>query len=366
MLLTHQHHDWIVRAGIIFLVMVLFHWISWRLHTYLVKRLQSESHAWVMSFIQSLYLPWLIFFWFFTISFIVPIIMFHFNIDFTKLKLDPVVNTIRSLVFLLALYWSFMRFITNMEQRIVPRWSSFGMALDKTTVRALAQLSRIVLSILFFLIMLPLLHFKVSALLTFSGVSAVILGFASKDMLSNFMGGMMIFWDRPFSVGDWVRSPDRNIEGTVEHIGWRLTRIRTFSKRPLYVPNGILSTISIENPSRMTNRQINAVIGVRYDDAKVIELIVRDIDEMVRAHPGIDTRQNTMVHFTEFASSSLNINLYAFTKTTDWTKYRSVQQDIFLKAIAIIACHGAECAFPTTTVYLQKEAHCDDRGAGNA
>ncbi|EKD76753.1 MAG: Transporter, small conductance mechanosensitive ion channel family, partial [uncultured bacterium] len=125
----------------------------------------------------------------------------------------------------------------------------------------------------------------------------------------------------------------------------------------LYVPNGIFSSISIENPARMTNRRINVVIGVRYDDVNVIDPIVKEMDEMLRSHPGIDTRQTIMVHFTEFAASSLNINVYAFTKTTDWAKYRSVQQDVFLKCIAIISTHGAECAFPTTTVYLQGDAH---------
>lgn len=66
----------------------------------------------------------------------------------------------------------------------------------------------------------------------------------------------MIYFDRPFKVGDWIRSPDRQIEGTVERIGWRMTIIRTFDKRPLYVPNSVFSSIVVENPSRMLNRRI--------------------------------------------------------------------------------------------------------------
>ncbi|OGT25995.1 MAG: hypothetical protein A3I77_02695 [Gammaproteobacteria bacterium RIFCSPLOWO2_02_FULL_42_14] len=349
-------NDWALHALLILLIMIIFHLVFRKTHLFLLRRLEAERHVWPLSLIQSIHLPWLIFFWFFAISFIIPDIMLNFHIDFTQLKLDPLVNTVRSLFFIAALYWSLMRFITNMEERIAPRWSNIY-ARDKTMVRAVAQLSRVILTILVTLITLSTLHFPMGSLLAFGGFGGVAAGFAAKDTLANFLGGMMIFWDRPFSVGDWIRSPDRDIEGTVEHIGWRLTRIRTFTKRPLYVPNGIFSSISIENPARMTNRRINVVIGVRYDDVNVIDPIVKEMDEMLRSHPGIDTRQTIMVHFTEFAASSLNINVYAFTKTTDWAKYRSVQQDVFLKCIAIISTHGAECAFPTTTVYLQGDAH---------
>ena len=84
----------------------------------------------------------------------------------------------------------------------------------------------------------------------------------------------MIYLDRPFKVGDWIRSPDRDIEGTVVKIGWRLTEIRTFDQRPLYVPNSMFSTIALQNPSRMLNRRIFETIGIRYDDIHQMEAIV--------------------------------------------------------------------------------------------
>ena len=100
------------------------------------------------------------------------------------------------------------------------------------------------------------LGYSISGVLAFGGIGGIAVGFAAKDLLANFFGGLMIYLDRPFSVGDWIRSPDKNIEGTVEEIGWRLTRIRTFDKRPLYVPNSTFTQISVENPSRMLNRRI--------------------------------------------------------------------------------------------------------------
>ena len=165
----------------------------------------------------------------------------------------------------------------------------------------------------------------------------------------------MVFLDRPFSVGDWIRSPDKSIEGTVEEIGWRLTRIRTFDARPLYVPNATFTSISVENPSRMTNRRIKETIGVRYDDVAVLEDILRDVKEMLKNHEAIDQRKTLMVNFNEFGPSSLDFFIYTFTRTTVWTEYHQIKQDVLLKIAAIIEGHGAEIAFPTRTVHLAAE-----------
>lgn len=348
---------WLVDVFLIFFGMLLFHWVSRKIYYALLKQFGNGKHIWLLSLTKSLHVPWLSFFWFMVFSFIIQFVMMRFHIDLSRMDF---VNTLRSLCFIGAFYWSLLKFITNIEQDIAPR-SGILPIRDKTTVRALAQVSRIALTVVVLMSVLPKLGFSTSSLLAFGGAGGLGVALAARETLSNFLGGMMIFWDRPFSVGDWIRSPDRNIEGTVEHIGWRLTRIRTFSKRPLYVPNSVFSTISIENPQRMSHRQINAVVGVRYDDANVIGEIVKAIDEMLRAHPGIDVTQTLMVNFVEFASSSLNINIYAFTKTTDWAKYRFVQQDVFLKTIAIIAGHGAECAFPTTTVLISDDAREIDK-----
>ena len=166
----------------------------------------------------------------------------------------------------------------------------------------------------------------------------------------------MIYLDRPFSVGDWIRSPDQNIEGTVENIGWRLSRIRTFDKRPLYIPNSTFARISVENPSRMTNRRIYETIGLRYEDINKVDSILKEITTMLQTHPDIDTGQTLMVNFTTFAASSLDFFVYTFTKTTNWQEFHRVKQDVLLKIADIISKHGAEIAFPTRTLHLENEA----------
>ena len=201
---------------------------------------------------------------------------------------------------------------------------------------AISKLARISAGITASLMILQTLGLSISGVLAFGGVGGIAIGFAAKDLLSNFFGGLFVYLDRPFAVGDWVRSPDREIEGTVENIGWRVTRIRTFDKRPLYIPNSIFSQIAVENPSRMSNRRIKETIGIRYDDASKIEIIINQVKEMLKDHPEIDTAKTLIVNFNCFAPSSLDFFIYTFTKTTDWIKFHEVKQNVLLKIIKII------------------------------
>jgi MscS family membrane protein len=172
----------------------------------------------------------------------------------------------------------------------------------------------------------------------------------------------MLYWDKPFSTGDWIRSPDKEIEGTVESIGWRLTVVRTFDKRPLYIPNGIFSTISIENPSRMTNRRIKQVIGLRYCDIDKMAAVTSGIKEMLKNHPEIDQNQTTFVNFVAYNNSTLDIMIYTFTKTTVWVRYQEIQEDVLLKVADVVASHGAEMAFPTRTLYVEDSVKLESPG----
>lgn len=247
--------------------------------------------------------------------------------------------------------WFLTGFISRAEKNLMdPEFSHKPM--DKTTAVAIGKLLRVSVIITAFLVALQSLGYSISGVLAFGGIGGIAVGFAAKDLLANFFGGLMIYLDRPFTVGDWVRSPDKNIEGTVEDIGWRLTRIRTFDKRPLYVPNSTFTQISVENPSRMTNRRIYETVGVRYDDSDKMAVIVEDVKQMLRQHPDLDMSNTLIVNFNGFAASSLDFFVYCFTKTTDWVAFHEIKQDVMLKILDIVARHGAECAFPTSTVHI--------------
>ena len=263
-------------------------------------------------------------------------------------------DIIRQLTFIVLTMVFLVRFITLAEARILDDLESQTEGgqgrLDPTTLHALAKLTRLSVVISAVLVALPTLGIEITALLAFGGVGGIAVGFAAQDLLSNFFGGLMIYLDRPFAIGDWIRSPDREIEGTVESIGWRLTLVRTFDKRPLYVPNSVFAKLALENPSRMTNRRIYETIGIRYKDAAKMDQIVQDVHAMLRAHEEIDQDQTLIVNFTGYGKSSLDFFVYTFTKTTNWVKFHEIKQDVMLRIIRIVHEHQADFAFPTTTV----------------
>jgi MscS family membrane protein len=260
----------------------------------------------------------------------------------------------RQIALVVLMAWFFVRFISLAEERIRRKILSGENAtqtsLDPTTLIALAKLLRLSVVISAILVLLPTLGIQITALLAFGGVGGIAVGFAAQDLLANFFGGLMIYLDRPFAIGDWIRSPDREIEGTVETIGWRLTVVRTFDKRPLYIPNSVFNKLALENPSRMTNRRIKETIGIRYSDAAKMGVIVEEVKAMLHSHEAIDTSQTLIVNFVSYSSSSLDFFIYTFTKTTNWIEFHEIKQDVMLKIIEIVHKHGADFAFPTRTL----------------
>jgi len=120
----------------------------------------------------------------------------------------------------------------------------------------------------------------------------------------------------------------------------------------MYIPNSVFASIAVENPSRMSHRRIYETIGVRYDDLDKLPAIVEEVKAMLQAHPDIAQDQTMMVNFNQFAASSLDFFVYTFTKTTNWAEFHKVKQDVLFKISDIIGRHGAEIAFPTSTIHV--------------
>jgi MscS family membrane protein len=187
------------------------------------------------------------------------------------------VPMLRKLGVVLVLMWFAARFTRGYEQRYIEVRTNRGKEVDITLVHAVGKLMRGAIFVTTALIILQTMGINIAGLLAFGGVGGIAVSLAARDILANVFGGLSVYTERPFAVGDWIRSPDRDIEGTVEEIGWRRTAIRTFDKRVLYVPNSVFTTISVENPSRMTHRRIRETIGVRYDDISRVPKILEDV-----------------------------------------------------------------------------------------
>jgi MscS family membrane protein len=263
------------------------------------------------------------------------------------------VGSARDLGIIATVAWFLQRWIAEAAANLRREPRIGSREIDLATIQAVRKVSSLAVWVVTGIIGLETLGFDLTAILTVGGIGGVAIGFASRDVVANFFGGLMIYVMQPFRAGDWIRSPDREIEGTVEEIGWYQTRIRTFDKRPLYVPNAIFPGIAVENPSRMQHRRIKETIGVRYDDFGKLRPILEEVRTMLVAHPDIQTDDVIlMVNFDAFASSSLDFFVYTFTKTTDWATYHAVKQDVLLRIGEIIEKHGAEIAFPTRTLHV--------------
>ncbi|KAB0569281.1 mechanosensitive ion channel family protein [Brucella pituitosa] len=224
---------------------------------------------------------------------------------------------------------------------------------DVTSARMIARILKLTIFLIIMLLFGEHFGIGLSGLLAFGGIGGIAIGVAGKDILSNLFSGVILYFDRPFSIGDWISSPDREIEGTVVEIGWRITKINTFENRPLYVPNAAFSTISVVNSGRMTNRRITTTIGLRYQDADKLSTVVESIRAMLMNNKNVDQKQTIRVYFDAFGDSALNIMVYCFTKTTVWAEWLAAQQEIYLKIIDIVHSCGADFAFTSETLYLQ-------------
>jgi len=336
-----QEDLWILHVFLIVFIALLVDFFQKRILTKLQSKLENTKTAWDDALIHAIRKPLSLLIWMFGLSFSLDVM----NVGIT--------STLRELAIIIAVAWTAVRFIKFVEKNILLLQEIKGKPIDRSTADAISQLLRVAVIITSFLVGLQTMGFNISAILAFGGIGGIAIGFAAKDLLSNFFGGLMIYLDRPFAIGDWIRSPDKEIEGTVEKIGWRLTVIRTFDKRPLYIPNSIFASIAVENPSRMSNRRIYETIGVRYDDVSILPSIVNEVREMLQTHDEIDTNKTLMVNFNKFSESSLDFFIYTFTKTTDWQHYHHVKQDVLFKINTIIEKHNAEIAFPTSTINIQ-------------
>ncbi len=323
------------------------------------ERLDKRGHVWVDSFVDAARAPASFFIW---VTGLILALTTTINQFGVYTDLVPYIVKLKQTILTLSVGWYVIRLVQRLELHL-KEVAKEDDRLDEVTVEAFAKIIKLLAFILTGLFFLNAFGVSLTGLLAFGGVGGIAIGFAAKDLLGNVFGGLMLYLDKPFTVGEWIRSPDKQIEGTVEHIGWRMTTVRTFDKRPLYIPNGIFANISIENPSRMTNRRIKETMGIRYADASKMRVIVNDVRQMLAEHPDIDKRQTLIVNFNAFGPSSMDFFIYTFTKTTNWIKFHEIKQDVLLTINDIVESHGAEMAFPTRTLHIESNTELESNSS---
>lgn len=329
-----------------FFLSKLIKYMLFVLFKYFVKTKSSIDN----SIIVAIKKPVLFFIWLY--SFVVCTDLFIERFDESLLKITL---NLKFIIVYCSVLVFLLRSITQIKRHYVLQREKYGAVIDYSGIDAVEKLSKVVVVIIWSIFALGKMGFNLNALLAFGGAGGILVGFAGKDLFANIFGGLVIYLDKPFAVGDWISSPDKEIEGDVEFIGWRQTRILTFEKFPIYVPNSIFGTIVIQNKSRLRSRRIKENINIRYLDINKVDKITNEITTMLKEHPSINKKYKMFVNFTNFTDGMLTLTIYTFTNTTEFVRFYEIKQDVLLKITNIIKENGAEVAFTPNSIYINNE-----------
>ncbi len=286
------------------------------------------------------------------LKFAFVIIGLYLAFDIAEVEGEVFDKIIKSLM-IFDIFWLFYNSVVILDETIY----RFARRIGKELYREIGAFFIKTLKIFIFAIGLVSIlqewDINVSAFLASLGLGGLAFALAAKDTAANLFGGLSILADRALKIDDWIKVGE--VEGIVEDIGLRTTKVRTFQKSLVTVPNQMIANNPIENFSRRNIRRIKTRIGLVYSTTnEQIEAIVQDIRNMLQSHPGIAKKATLLVNFDEFEDSSLSIFIYCFTNTADWAKYLAIKEDINLKIIEIVHKHGSDFAFPSESIYIEK------------
>ncbi len=283
------------------------------------------------------------------------LIIFGLYVSLTYLPLSLRMDMIVLLIFrsslIVFLAWGLSNLANSTVLWIEWLGRKYNFEIDKILIPFFSKILRFVIIALTISIIAEEWGYEIDSIIAGLGLGGLAFALAAKDTVGNIFGGVVIITEKPFTLGDWIETP--SVEGTVEDITFRSTRIRTFAQSMVTIPNSTLANEPITNWSKMGKRRITFHLGVAYTTPREkLEKVVKQIREMLETHDEIH-QQTIFVHFDKFNDSSLDIFLYFFTKTTIWAEWLRVKEEINLKMMEILETEGVSIAFPSTSVYFE-------------
>ena len=265
----------------------------------------------------------------------------------------PFIKNILNSLVIFDIFWAFISLAEALR-------GVFHLATEKLNPDLAKEMGNFILKIVKVLIgavglgaILQVWGINVTALVASLGLGGLAFALAAKDTASNLFGSFSLLADKSIRIGEWIKVGD--VEGTVEDIGMRTTKIRSFEKSLITVPNQIVSNSPIENFSRRGVRRIKMRIGVTYDTtSEQMNAIVQEIRDMLHNHEKISQKETLLVNFESFGDSALNIFIYTFTNTPNWERYLNIREDIHLKIMKIVEDNGSAFAFPSQSIYVEQ------------
>jgi len=252
-----------------------------------------------------------------------------------------------------SLTWTFLRLIDFFALILMYKASLTESKADDQLVSFIKEALKVILIILsVFFILGAIFKLNIASLIAGLGIGGLAIALAAKESLENLLGSFTIFLDKPFTIGDIIKVG--TIEGTVEHIGFRSTRIRTVEKTYLTVPNKKMVDSELDNLSLRLQRRVKFNISLLYETRiEQFKGIVADIQAYIDNHPQINTVEN-VVRLHHFADSGIEIMIVYFVNSKDNDICLNVRQEVNYQIMEIVHKHGSDFAYPTTTVLMKK------------
>ena len=317
---------WIVEILIGFSVLGFVNWGFKRLIKFMSKRYGKRSDDWRSRLNFILYAPLTVLTWLLGFAYAIDILGNRFNFSADLKYLAP----FRSGAIVSCGAWILLRWKQELHKNWIAKSQLGKKAIDPGAAHILGRLSSIGIGIIATLIVLQILGLDIVPLLAFSGVGAAAIGFAGKDALANFFGGLMLHLTRPFLSGDYIRIEEKNIEGIAEEIGWYLTGIRDLDKRPAYVPNALFSSVLVTNFSRMSHRKFEESFSLSFDAAFQIQEVVEELKVKITSHLEVDGELPILISFSGIEEHALKLSVCFYCLETRLVEFTRLKQEFLV------------------------------------
>lgn len=286
------------------------------------------------------------------IRFAFIVIGLHLFFELIFKETDTIKHILNTLI-VFTIFWAILSIAEAMRGLIYNVTGKFHSDLSKELGNFILSMIKILIAGMGLAAILQVWGINVTALIASLGLGGLAFALAAKDTASNLFGSFALLADKSIRIGEWI-SVD-GVEGTVEEIGMRTTKIRSFQKSLITIPNQIVANKPIENFSRRGIRRIKMRIGLTYDTSgEQVSKIVEEIKFMLHSHEGISHKDTLLVNFESFGDSALNIFIYTFTSTANWEKYLDIREDVHLKIMQIVEENNSSFAFPSQSIYVEQ------------
>ncbi len=227
-----------------------------------------------------------------------------------------------------------------------------GIRIDEQLLPFLRTMLKAVVVVLAVLTVLGEWQYDIGGLIAGLGVSGLAVALAAENTVANVFGFATIVGDRPLAVGEYISTPD--VTGTVEHVGFRTTRIRQLDRALVTIPNSKLAGSVVTNWSRLTQRRLDMTIGLTYSTTSAqMRALLAQLEALLRSREAV-AGDTVTVLFTGFGDSALNVRLIAYLQLPDWKAFMQEQQEIMLQIMDIVAAMGLSFAYPSQSVYIEQ------------